>query len=162
MFYFGKEPGNTHAVQVPESLNCPSGQVEPPLATHCCGLLELGLNPVVQVVQAPDPWEQLVHPSAQAWHWPFPESKKPFAQTEHCVELEEVLVVQPALHVHALVAPVWSQVPNAQLQEDGGNGVIAERQAPVPEVPSSHFEHPVGHSATSREYQYQIYGCVQE
>jgi hypothetical protein len=47
-----------------------------------------------------------------------------------------------------VVPPEESQVPNRQLQEEGGSGVVAERQIPVPDVPSSHFRHPEGHPSS--------------
>jgi len=68
--------------------------------------------------------------------------KNPGAHVAHAVPL--AATVKPVLHVHP---PLDPQTPLRQLQLEGGFTTAKAMHLPVPEMPSSQDEHPVGHGS---------------
>jgi len=121
---------------------------------HLVGSPGCGRVPGAQVVQ--DVAVQELHPALQDTQLLLLESKKkPASHVAHAVPL--AALAHPARQVQV---PEELQTPFKQLHLEGafeGSGV--ERQAPVPDGPSSHLSQLLGHSENSKSLrQYKVMG----
>ncbi len=129
--------------QVPVEIgNCPSPHEEDGVL-QVFGFTTSLVRPVLQVVHSPAGPEQVSQPNEHAVQAPVESLKKPGAQSEHWTL--EVRVAYPGEQVHVeFPVPEVGQAPFAQLHDEGPLFTAAVRHFPVPEMVSSHVEHPEG------------------